>query len=56
MKLAHNIFTLRKVEVLRKENMEEENFSPLEGEELEEAKLDGMPMENQGTSLGNVSR
>jgi len=48
--------TMRNVEVLRKENMEEEIFSPLEGDELEEAKLDVMPMENQGTSLGNVSR
>jgi hypothetical protein len=42
MKLENNIFTLRKVEVLRKDNMEEEALFPEEEEEPEEVKLDVM--------------
>jgi hypothetical protein len=45
MKLESNIFTLRKVEVLRKDNMEEEVIFLEEEEEPEEVKLDVMPME-----------
>jgi hypothetical protein len=56
MKLENNIVTLRKVEVLRKDNMEEEALFPEEEEEPEEVKLDVIPVENQGTSLGNVPR
>jgi hypothetical protein len=44
------------VEVLRKDNMEEEDFFPEDEEELEEVKLNVIPLENQGTSLGNVSK
>ena len=56
MKLENSIVTQRKVEVLRKDNMEEEDLFPGDKEELEEVKLDVIPMENQGTSLGNVPR
>jgi hypothetical protein len=58
MKLTNNIVTMRKVEFLKKDNMEEEAiFSEEEEEEApEEVNLDVMPMENQSTSLGNVLR
>jgi hypothetical protein len=56
MKLTNNIVTMRKVEVLKKDNMEEEALFPEEEEEPEEVKLDVIPVENQGTSLGNVPR
>jgi hypothetical protein len=56
MKLVNNIVTLRKVEFLKKDNMEEEALFPEEEEEPEEVKLDVMPVENQDTSLGNVLR
>ena len=36
--------------------MEEESLFPQEEEEPKEVKLDVIPMENQGTSLGNVPR
>jgi hypothetical protein len=45
MKLESNIVTLRKVKVLRKDNMEEEVIFLEEEEEPEEVKLDVMPME-----------
>jgi hypothetical protein len=37
MKLTNNIVTMRKVEVLKKDNMEEEFLFPEEEEEPEEA-------------------
>jgi hypothetical protein len=46
MKLENNIVTLRKVEVLRKDNIEEEAIFPKEEEELAEVRLDVIPMEN----------
>jgi hypothetical protein len=45
MKLESSIVTLRKVEVIRKNNMEEESLFLEEEEELEEVKLDVIPME-----------
>jgi hypothetical protein len=45
MKLENNIVNLRKVEVLRKDNMEEEDLFLEEEEELEEVKLDVMSVE-----------
>jgi hypothetical protein len=56
MKMENNIVTHRKVEVLRKDNMEEESLFIEDEEALEEVMLDLMPVENQGTSLGNVPR
>jgi hypothetical protein len=56
MKLENNIVILRKVEDIRKGNMEEEALFPEEEEEPEEVKLDVIPMENQGTSIRNVPR
>jgi hypothetical protein len=50
MKLANIIVTLKKVEFLKKDNMEEEALFP------EEVKLDVIPVENHGTNLGNVLR
>jgi hypothetical protein len=46
MKLANNIVTMKKVEVLRKENMEEEAHFLEDEEELEEVKLDVIPVDN----------
>jgi hypothetical protein len=46
MKLENNIVTQRKVEVLRKDNMEEESLFPEEEEEPEEVKLNVIPVEN----------
>jgi hypothetical protein len=48
MKLTNNIVTMIKVEVLNKENMEEEALflEKEEEEEPEEVKLDVIPMEN----------
>jgi hypothetical protein len=54
MKLENNIVTLRKVEFLRKNNMEEEVIFLEEEEEIEEVKLDVMLVEIQGTCLGNA--
>jgi len=45
MKLERSIITLRKVEFLEKGNMEEESLFLEEEEELEEVKLDVMPVE-----------
>jgi hypothetical protein len=56
MKLENNIVTLIKVEVLRKDNMEEEVIFLEEEEEPEEVKLVVMHVERQGTCLGNARR
>ena len=56
MKLESIIVTLRKVEFLRKDNMEEGATFLEEEEELEEVKSNFMLVENQDTSLGNVPR
>jgi hypothetical protein len=56
MKLENNIVTQIKVEFINKDNMEEEDIFPEEEEEPKEEKLDVILVENQGTSLGNVSR
>jgi hypothetical protein len=56
MKLENIIVTQRKVEVIKNDNMEKESLFPEEEEEPEEAKLDVIPMENQGISLANVPR
>jgi hypothetical protein len=56
MKLENNIVTLGKVEVLRKDNMDGEYIFLEEEGEREEVKLYVMPMERQGTCLGNSQR
>jgi hypothetical protein len=54
--MESSIITLRKVEVIEKENMEEEVIFLEEEEELEEVKLDVMLVERQGTCIGNAQR
>jgi hypothetical protein len=56
MKMESSIVTLKKVEVLRKDNMEEEPLFLEEEEDLEEVKLDVMSVERHGTCLGNSQR
>jgi hypothetical protein len=56
MNMERNIVTLRKVEVLRKDNMEEDALFLEEEEEAEEVKLNVMPMERKGTCLANAQR
>jgi hypothetical protein len=46
MKLANNIVAMKKVDVLRKKNMEEEAHFLEDEEEPEEVKLDVIPVEN----------
>ena len=45
-----------KVEVLKKDNMEEEVIFLEDEEEPEEAKLNVIPMENKDTNIGNIPR
>jgi len=54
--MERNIVTLRKVEVLRKDNMEEDALFLEEEEEPKEVKLDVMPMERKVTCLANAQR
>ena len=56
MNMKNNIVNMRKVEVLNMGNPVEGDLFPEEEEETREVKLDVIPMENQGTSLGNVPR
>jgi len=56
MNLESIIVTLRKVEDLRKDNMEEKALFLEEEEEPEEVKLDVMTVERQGTCLENTQR
>jgi hypothetical protein len=56
LKLTNNIANMRKVEVLKKDSMEEEvNFLEVEVEEdPEEAWLNAIPMEKKDINIGNV--
>jgi hypothetical protein len=56
LKLTNNIVTMRRVEVLKKDNMEEEVLFPEveEEEEPEEAWLNAIPVEKKDINLGNV--
>ena len=56
MNLESIIVTLRKVEDLRKDDMEEKELFLEEEEEPEEVKLDVMIVERQGTCLENTQR
>jgi hypothetical protein len=55
-RLRNHTITRKEEEILEEDRVVEEVLLEEEEEEEEEEKYDAMPMERQGTCLGNVSR